>query len=195
MSSAMKAAMSTLFDKYMLNGSNFIDWLRNVRIVLRTESFLHVLDDPIPKAPSIDAPRELHNAYNKYMSQQAQVQGILLASMGSESQCQYEDMNPKDIIMHLRELYGQETRIECYRIASALFACRMKEGQSVAQHVQKMYGYIERLHKLGYVMDNELYIDLILHSLPSTFSHFVMNFNMNKLEVTVPELYNMLKTA
>ena len=58
-----------------------------------------------------------------------------------------------------------------------------------------MYGYIERLQKLGYVMDNELYIDLILHSLPSTFSHFVMNFNMNKLEVTAPELYNMLKTA
>ena len=102
-------------------------------------------------------------------------------------------MKPKDIIMHLRELYGQETRIERYRIASVLFACHMKEGQSVAHHTQKMYGYIERLQKLGYVMDNELYIDLILHSLSSTFSHFVMNFNMNKLEVTVPELCNMLK--
>ena len=71
----------------------------------------------------------------------------------------------------------------------------MKEGQSVAQHAQKMYGYIERLQKLGYVMDNELYIDLILHSLSSAFSHFVLNFNMNKLEVTVPELFNMLKIA
>ena len=44
-------------------------------------------------------------------------------------------------------------------------------------------------------MDNELYIDLILHSFPSTFSHFVLNFNMHKLEVTVPELCNILKTA
>ena len=44
-------------------------------------------------------------------------------------------------------------------------------------------------------MDNELYIDLILHSLPSNFSHFVMNFNMYKMEVTLPELCNMLKTA
>ena len=71
----------------------------------------------------------------------------------------------------------------------------MKEGQSVAQHAQKMYGYIERPQKLGYVMDNELYIDLILHSFSSTFSHFVMNFNMHKMEVTLPELCNMLKTA
>ena len=71
----------------------------------------------------------------------------------------------------------------------------MKKGQNVAQYAQKMYGYIERLQKLGYMMDNELYIDLILHSLPSIFSHFVMNFNMNELEVAVPELCNMLKTA
>ena len=58
MSSAMKAAMSTLLDKYMLTGSNFIDWLRNMRIVLHTESLLHVLDDPIPNALSINALQE-----------------------------------------------------------------------------------------------------------------------------------------
>ena len=65
--------------------------------------------------------------------------------MSSELQRQHEDMKPQDIIMHLRELYGQEARIERYRIASALFACRMRKGQSVAQHAQKIYGYIERL--------------------------------------------------
>ena len=64
----------------------FIDWLRNVRIVLRTESLLHVLDDPIPNEPPINAPQEQHDAFNKYMSQQAQVQSILLASISSELQ-------------------------------------------------------------------------------------------------------------
>ena len=44
-------------------------------------------------------------------------------------------------------------------------------------------------------MDNELYIYLILHSWSSTFLHFVMNFNMHKMEVTLPELCNMLKTT
>ncbi len=62
-------------------------------------------------------------------------------------------MKPQDIIMHLRELYSQEARIERYRIASSSIRLSMKEGQSVAQHAQKMYGYIERLQKLGYVMD------------------------------------------
>ena len=70
----------------------------------------------------------------------------------------------------------------------------MKEGQNVAQHAQKMYCYIERLQKLGIVMGNELYrFDLTL--IASTFSHFVMNFNMHKMEVTLPKLCNMLKKA
>ena len=126
MSSAMKAAMSTLLDKYMLTGSNYIDWLRNVRIVLRTESLLHVLEEPVPDEPLINAPQEQIDDFNKYMSQEAQVQGILLASMSSQLQSQHKGMNPKDIFMHLRELYGQEARIERYRITSALFACCMK---------------------------------------------------------------------
>ena len=102
------------------------------------------------------------------MSQQAQVQGILLTSMSCELQSRHEDMEPQDIIMHLRELYGQQARMERYKIASALVSCHMKDGQDVAQHAQKMSGYIKKLQKLGYVMDNELYIYLVLQSLPST---------------------------
>ena len=56
MSYAIKAAMSTLLDKYLLTGSNYLDWLRHVRIVLRTESPLHILDGPIPRVPSDEAP-------------------------------------------------------------------------------------------------------------------------------------------
>ena len=95
----MKDAMSTLLDKYLLTGSNYIDWLQNVRIVLRTESFLHIWDGPIPSVPSEIAPQEERDAFDKDMRQQAQVQGILLASMSSELQSQHEDMEPQDIIM------------------------------------------------------------------------------------------------
>ena len=38
-SSAMKAAMSTLLDKYLLTGNNFIDYLQNVRIVSVPKAF------------------------------------------------------------------------------------------------------------------------------------------------------------
>ena len=67
----MKATMSTLLDKYMLTGSNYIDQLRNVRIVLRTKSLLHILDGPIPSVPFNKAPQKEHDTFNKYMSQQS----------------------------------------------------------------------------------------------------------------------------
>jgi hypothetical protein len=44
-------------------------------------------------------------------------------------------------------------------------------------------------------MDHELSVDLVLQSLPHSYAQFVLNFNMNKLEVTLPELLNMLRTA
>ena len=69
----MKVAMSTLFDKYLLTWSNYIDWLQNVRIVIRNENLHHILDGPIPSVPSDEAPQEEWDAFQKYMSQQAQV--------------------------------------------------------------------------------------------------------------------------
>ena len=62
-------------------------------------------------------------------------------------------------------------------------------------HVLKMIDLITRLGQLGFVMDGELNQDLILQSLPDSFSQFVLNFHMNKLNTSLPELLNMLKTA
>ena len=58
-----------------------------------------------------------------------------------------------------------------------------------------MIGLIENLSNLGVVMDNDLYVDLILQFLPKSFDQFVMNFNMGKNEVTINELVNMLVTV
>jgi hypothetical protein len=71
----------------------------------------------------------------------------------------------------------------------------MASGTAVESHVLKMIGYIERLGKLGHKLERELSIDLILQSLPDSFSQFVMNYHMNKIDCSLAELLNMLKTA
>nr|GEZ00970.1 hypothetical protein [Tanacetum cinerariifolium] len=38
-------------DKEKLNGSNFLDWFRNLRIVLGNEQKLHHLEEALPEAP------------------------------------------------------------------------------------------------------------------------------------------------
>ena len=71
----------------------------------------------------------------------------------------------------------------------------MSEDASVQTHVLKMIEWIERLVVLGFKMDKDLSIDLILQSLPDSFSKFIINFHMNKIDVSLAELVNMLKTA
>jgi len=79
-----------------------------------------------------------------------------------------------------------------YETSKKLFCCMMIEGSSVNTHVLKMIGYIKKLDQLGFVIDHELSVDLVLHSLPKNFLQFIMNYHMNKLDST---LFNMLKTA
>ena len=54
---------------------------------------------------------------------------------------------------------------------------------------------IEDLEKLELEMQKKLYMDLILQSLTSSYSQFIINFYMNKLDCIISELINMLVTT
>ena len=100
-----------------------------------------------------------------------------------------------DIFKHLQELYVEKSRGERYLVSKELFRARMTEGSIVQEYVLKMIGLVEKLASLDIFLDNELSINLVLQSLPSSFDQFVVNFNMNSLEATLPDLLSMLRTA
>ena len=62
----------------------------------------------------------------------------------------------------------------------------------VGLHVLKMIGLTEKIASLGFIMDHELSIDLVLQSLPYLFNDFVVNYYMNKVESTLLELLSLL---
>ncbi|KAL4368674.1 hypothetical protein GQ457_05G023320 [Hibiscus cannabinus] len=59
----------------------------------------------------------------------------------------------------------------------------------------KMMGYIQTLEKLSLALNDELPIDVVLQSLSDSFSQFILNFIMNEIEKTLPQLLGMLITA
>ena len=193
MSSAL--SLRSILDANKLTGPNYADWLRNLRIVLRAEKKDYVLDSPIPEHPPEDALYVERDVYTDWIDAANVAQCVMLASMTPELQKQHEHMDAYSMLKHLKELYDVQGRTARYDISRELFQCRMAEGSSVNDHVLKMINLIERLGQLGFVMDGDLCQDLILQSLPDSFSQFVMNFHMNKLDVSLAELHNMLKTA
>ena len=55
--------LQSILDANKWTDANFMDWLRNLRIVLKAERIAYVLDGPLPKSPTVDASNEDQNAY------------------------------------------------------------------------------------------------------------------------------------
>ena len=105
------------------------------------------------------------------------------ASMSNELHKQHEKYTyAKDILLHLQDLFGKQSRTARYEISKRLFHAKMKEGEDVAVHVNSMIRAIEELESLDFSMDFHLQLDLILQSLPESFGQTIANFHMNKIE-------------
>ena len=69
-----------------------------------------------------------------------------------------------------------------------MITARMKDGGPIIGHLQKMQRFVDQLLKLNVDFPEELAIDIILHSLPSSYDQFRMTYHMNKEEVTLRKL-------
>ncbi|KAK8598475.1 hypothetical protein V6N13_094444 [Hibiscus sabdariffa] len=165
-------SLRSLLENEKLNGINFLDWFRNLRIVLKQERKEHVIEKPVPKDPGVDAPTADKDIFKKYMDDMVDVGCLMLATMTLELQKQHEDMVAYEMIQNLKEIYEGQARQERYETSKALFQCKMSEGSPVGAHVIKMMGYIQALEKLGFPLNDELAIDVVLQSLPDSFNQF-----------------------
>ena len=188
-------SVRSVLEKDKLTGTNFLDWQRNLRIVLKQERKLYVIDIPRPTPLAEGSTRAQHTAYQKHIDDDTDVQCLMLATMSAELQKQHENMDSYDMIEHLKRMFEGQARQERFDTFKSLNACKQGERDPVGPHVLKMIGYIDYLEKLGAPIGPEHQIDLILQSLNNNYSQFVMNYNMNEIIKNSTELLAMLKTA
>ncbi|GKB63723.1 hypothetical protein Tco_0919909 [Tanacetum coccineum] len=86
----------SILDKEKLNGSNFLDWYRNLRIILRNEQKLHHLEEALPEAPPATATVVVRNAYTRRVAEQQEVACLMLVSINPEIQKNLEDRTDYD---------------------------------------------------------------------------------------------------
>ena len=101
----------------------------------------------------------------------------------------------KENLLHLQELFGEESRTARYEISKRLFCAKIKECEDVAVQENSMIRAIEKLDSLDFSTDFHLQLDWILLSLPKSFGQIITNFHINKSECTLAELLCMLTTA
>ena len=141
-------SLRSVLEKDKLNGSNFLDWARNLRIVLKQEKKLEVLDHPLPDEPARNANAAAREAFEKKKNDSNDVTCLMLATMSPELQKQFVDSEAFQIMTHLKEMFQEQARHERFVTTKALTSCKMAPGTSVSSHVLKMKGYIDTLEKL-----------------------------------------------
>ncbi|XP_019434901.1 PREDICTED: uncharacterized protein LOC109341445 [Lupinus angustifolius] len=110
--------------------------------------------------------------------------------MGYELQRQHQDMNPTAIIEHLKKMYyGQSKTVRC-QLSKRLFRSSMPAKGQGGPHLLKMIDLFEQLEMLECKIGKTFSQDLILESLPESFSQFIVNFNMNKMNCDLHEILN-----
>ena len=157
---------------------------------------MYILDNEIPnEPPANNAPRAERDAYSKHLNDYVDVTCLMLTTMNSKLQKQFEEMGAFDMMVHLKGMFKEQARQERFTTTKALNACKMTPGTSVSAHVLKMKGHIDHLDKLGAIISHELATDLILDSLPESYDQFVMDYNMKHMEKSNAELHGMLKNV
>ncbi|WVZ53605.1 hypothetical protein U9M48_004520, partial [Paspalum notatum var. saurae] len=81
-----------------LSGTNFTNWYRNLRIVLKQEKKEYVLEQPYPDEPENGASASNRRAYEKHCNDSFDVSCLMLVTMSPELQKQYEDSEAYNMI-------------------------------------------------------------------------------------------------
>ena len=114
---ASSLSLRSILDSNKLTGQNYVDWLRNLKIVLSQEKLFYILDAPDPKPLGNDAIDEDKSTYKMWQNDSLTIKCIILPSMSNELQRQHDGMDTQSILLNLKELYGEHSRTARYEIS------------------------------------------------------------------------------
>ena len=176
------------------DGSNYMEWVRNLRIILIAAKKDYVLEAPLGDAP-VPQNHDVMNAWQTRADDYSLVQCGMLYSLEPGLQKRFEKHGAYEMFEELKMVFQAHARVERYEVSDKFFSCKMEENSSVSEHILTMSGLHNRLTQLGVNLPDDAVIDRILQSLPPSYKSFVMNFNMQGMEKTIPEVFAMLKSV
>ncbi|GJV40477.1 retrotransposon protein, putative, ty1-copia subclass [Tanacetum coccineum] len=186
------SAFRSMFEREKLSGNNFNDWFRQLKLVLRVEKKMYVIEQPLPAATAANSKANVLLEWNAIYDAYNEVACLILGSMTPKLHRQFENSSPYDMIKELKDMFEKQAGVERFDLIQNFHACKQEEGKPVAVYVIQMKGYVDQLERLGYMLPQDLVVGLILNGLTKDFAGFVKNYNMHNIGKTIGELHAML---
>ncbi|XP_019242455.1 PREDICTED: uncharacterized protein LOC109222563 [Nicotiana attenuata] len=118
--------LTSILNQNKLEGPNYVDWKRNLDIVLTVEGYKFVITEECPEKP-----KNATDVQHQFMG------------------------SAYDTLESLKEMFGEQNRAAKQTAMKALLNTKMAEGSSVRGHVLKMMSLLNELEVLGAVIDKE----------------------------------------
>ncbi|KAM3282025.1 hypothetical protein P3S67_027672 [Capsicum chacoense] len=187
--------LTSILDQNKLEVPNYVDWKHNLDIVLTAGSFKFVLVEECP-IKSAELTDDDTNSYDKWVKVDEMTRCYILASMKNVLQHQHQSMTTAyDMLESLKEMFREKNRSTKQTAMKDLLTMKMVEGTSVREHVLKMTSLLNEVKILGTVIDKESQVKMVLQTLPNSFQQFCLNYNMNKMNLSLAKLLNKLQVA
>ncbi|KAK9689325.1 hypothetical protein RND81_09G052500 [Saponaria officinalis] len=136
--------LRSVLKKDKLNAENFIDWERNLRIVLRSEGKEVVHDNPLPELLALTATVAERRARQPTLDTSVQVTCLMLACMTPDFQ---------NVLM-------KHARLERFEAHHKLLECKLAKEKLVGPHVFNLIGHFQIMEKLRFPYPEELAVDI-----------------------------------
>ncbi|GJT58562.1 hypothetical protein Tco_1002095 [Tanacetum coccineum] len=102
------SAFRSMFEKEKLSGNNFNDWFARLKLVLRVEKKMHVIEQPLPPAPQAGAEPNIVAQWTALYDAHTEIACLMLGSMTPELHRQFEVHYPYDMIQELRSMFEKQ---------------------------------------------------------------------------------------
>ena len=165
-----------------------------MRIILIVSQKNYVLDAPLGQRPAAGADADVLNVWQARSDDYSIVHCAMIYGLGSRLQRRFERHGSYEMFQELKLIFQANARVERYEVSKKFYSCKMEENSSISEHIIKMSGYHNHMTQLGIDLPVESVIGRV-QSLPPSYKGFVMNYNMQGMVKTIPELFAMLKSA
>ncbi|KAL5557048.1 hypothetical protein UlMin_039284 [Ulmus minor] len=188
-----QGSLSSILNQNKLARDNFVDWKRNLLIVLSFEKHKYVLEKEFPPVPKENASSEESMVFDNWVNSNEIARCYMMANMNSVLQKQHEGyLNARDIMHNVEGIFGGQSVLVCQAAVRNLMNCKHKPGTPIKDHMLTMIVYLAEAQSLGSEIDADTQMEMIFKSLSKEFIPFRTIFNLSEKNMSLTELMKQL---
>ena len=130
------------------DGSNYTDWVRNLRIILIAAQKNYVLDALLGDRPAAGVDADAMNVWQAWSDDYSIVQCAMLYGLEPGLQRRFERHGAYEMFQELKLIFQANARVERYEVSNKFYSCKMKENSSVSERILRMSGYQELIFQM-----------------------------------------------